>query len=108
MSAPGESRPSVGSDDFAFGPKAEVAINRRRPRREWLALLWQIFRCTGFPNQFFCDSWVVGFGGPTMAGKEFEVGRRAWTLAQAVLGSLGSQGAAADVSALRGGVDRAV
>src|SRR5262249_28723169 len=26
-----------------------------------LALLWQIFRGTGFPNHFFCDSWVVGF-----------------------------------------------
>src|SRR5258708_17661440 len=32
-----------------------------------LALLWQIFACTGFPNHFFCDSWVVGFlEGPTM------------------------------------------
>ncbi len=27
----------------------------------WLALLWQIFSMTGFPNQFFDDSWVVGF-----------------------------------------------
>ena len=26
-----------------------------------LALLWQIFSDVGFPNQFFCDSWVVGF-----------------------------------------------
>ena len=26
-----------------------------------LALLWQILSGTGFPNQFFCDSWVVGF-----------------------------------------------
>src|SRR5258705_1262823 len=26
-----------------------------------LALLWQILSSTGFPNQFFCDSWVVGF-----------------------------------------------
>src|SRR5437660_12041944 len=26
-----------------------------------LALLWQIFSGTGFPNHFFCDSWVVGF-----------------------------------------------
>jgi transposase len=25
-----------------------------------LALLWQIFEGAGFPNQFFCDSWVVG------------------------------------------------
>jgi hypothetical protein len=26
-----------------------------------LALLWQILGGAGFPNQFFCDSWVVGF-----------------------------------------------
>jgi hypothetical protein len=25
-----------------------------------LALLWQILSGAGFPNQFFCDSWVVG------------------------------------------------
>jgi hypothetical protein len=36
-----------------------------------LALLWQIFRGAGFPNQFFCDSWVVGFwrGRPWLAGR---------------------------------------
>jgi hypothetical protein len=35
-----------------------------------LALLWQILSGTGFPNQFFCDSWVVGFwrGRPWLAG----------------------------------------
>src|SRR5262245_55604505 len=26
-----------------------------------LTLLWQILNGLGFPNQFFCDSWVVGF-----------------------------------------------
>src|SRR5947207_8486057 len=26
-----------------------------------LALLWQNLSGTGFPNRFFCDSWVVGF-----------------------------------------------
>jgi hypothetical protein len=26
-----------------------------------LALLWQILSDAGFPNQFFCDSWGVGF-----------------------------------------------
>jgi hypothetical protein len=26
-----------------------------------LALLWQILSGRGFPNQYFCDSWVVGF-----------------------------------------------
>src|SRR5579872_2178778 len=35
-----------------------------------LALLWQIFSYPGFPNQFFCDSWVVGFwrSRPWLAG----------------------------------------
>ena len=32
-----------------------------RCRGQELALLWQIFGGAGFPNQFFCDSWVVGF-----------------------------------------------
>src|SRR5262249_15634473 len=45
---------------------------RRRDRRAVgvLALLWQILSGTGFPNQFFCDSWVVGFwrGRPWLAG----------------------------------------
>jgi hypothetical protein len=31
-----------------------------------LALLWQILSGMGFPNQFFNDSWLVGFRGPTM------------------------------------------
>src|SRR5262249_27519460 len=35
----------------------------KTPGSKWLALLWQILSGTGFPNQFFCDSWVVGFGG---------------------------------------------
>src|SRR5271157_916674 len=26
-----------------------------------LALLWHILSGMGFPNHFFCDSWVVGF-----------------------------------------------
>jgi transposase len=39
-----------------------------RPR---LALLWQILGGAGFPNQFFCDSWVVGFwrGRPWLRGR---------------------------------------
>src|SRR5436305_8923862 len=39
--------------------------------RRLLALLWQIYSGTGFPNQFFCDSWVVGFwrGRPWLAGR---------------------------------------
>src|SRR6516165_8505168 len=38
--------------------------------RPSLALLWQIFWGAGFPNHFFCDSWVVGFlEGPTMVSR---------------------------------------
>src|SRR5947208_13492885 len=37
-----------------------------------LALLWQILSGAGFPNQFFCDSWVVGF----WRGRPWLVGRR--------------------------------
>jgi hypothetical protein len=38
-----------------------------------LALLWQILSGTGFPNQFFNDSWVVGFlEGPTMVGRTLD------------------------------------
>src|SRR5216684_1785255 len=42
-----------------------------RPPPSVLALLWQILMGTGFPNQFFCDSWVVGFwrGRPWLAGR---------------------------------------
>src|SRR5262249_17740456 len=63
-----------------------------------LALLWQILSGTGFPNQFFCDSWVVGFGGADHGWKDVGLERRAWTLSQAVSGSVGSQGAATNVS----------
>ena len=71
-----------------------------------LALLWQIFSGAGFPNHFFCDSWVVGFwrGRPWLQDVGLE--RRAWTLSQAVSGSVGSQGAATNVSTLRVGADR--
>ena len=39
--------------------------------RTFLALLWQILSGVGFPNQFFNDSWVVGFwrGRPWLAGR---------------------------------------
>jgi hypothetical protein len=60
---------------------------------------------TGFPIQIFNDSWVVGFWRADHGGHEVEVGRGAWTLAQAIPGLFGSQGAAADVSALYLGID---
>src|SRR6266702_4860423 len=78
-----------------------------RPR--CLALLWQIkgAACAvGFPNRVFNDSWVVGFWRADHGRHDVGLGRRAWALAQAIPGSLGPQGAATDVSALRGGADR--
>src|SRR3984893_14170047 len=54
-----------------------------------LALLWQIFSGTGFPNQFFNDSWVVGFWRADHGRHNVELGRRASRMAPAVLGSPG-------------------
>ena len=56
------------------------ACGRRKNTQGGLALLWQIFSGTGFPNQFFCDLWVVGFwrGRPWLAGHRIgrdELGR---------------------------------
>src|SRR5208283_4526159 len=51
-----------------------------------LALLWQIFSGTGFPNQFFNDSWVVGFWRADHGRHNVELGRQASRMAQAVLG----------------------
>jgi hypothetical protein len=60
----------------------------------------------GFPNQFFNDSWVVGIWRAGHGGNKVGLGRRAWALARAVPGALGSQVTAANVSTLRGGADR--
>src|SRR5262249_40713618 len=46
------------------------------------------------------------FGGADHGWQDVELERRAWTLAQAVSGSVGTQGAAPDVSAPRIGADR--
>src|SRR5439155_17861286 len=51
-----------------------------------LALLWQVLSGAGFPNQFFCDSWVVGFWrGPDHGWQDVGLEEGAWTLSQAVL-----------------------
>ena len=60
---------------------------------------------TGFPNQFFCDSWVVGFWRADHEEHFIGLGGRSYTLVEAVPGPLRAQGAAADVPALRGRVD---
>src|SRR5262249_61648416 len=46
------------------------------------------------------------FGGADHGWQDIGLERRAWTLSQAVSGSVGSQGAATNVSALRVGADR--
>ena len=35
-----------------------------------------------FPNQFFCDTWVVGFWRADHGWQDIGLERRAWTLAQ--------------------------
>ena len=70
-----------------------------------LALLWQIFSGTGFPNHFFCDSWVVGFWRADHEEHIIGLGSRACAVVEAVSGPLRAQGAAAHVPALRDEVD---
>jgi hypothetical protein len=70
-----------------------------------LALLWQILSGTGFPNHFFCDSWVVGFWRADHEEHIIGLGSRACTVAKVVRGPVRAQGSAADVPALRDGVD---
>jgi hypothetical protein len=48
-------------DASRWGRLAMVFLSERLQGLDSLALLWQIFSGTGFPNQFFNDSWVVGF-----------------------------------------------
>src|SRR5262249_48153057 len=70
-------RPSCS--DLRNGPAWSLSDQSGHPSRQvpepelWvhdLTLLWQILRRAGFPNQFFSDSWVVGFwrGRPWLAG----------------------------------------
>src|SRR5262245_19186682 len=50
------------STDHDAEKAAEIALRQAMiVCRHGLALLWQILSSTGFPNHFFCDSWVVGF-----------------------------------------------
>jgi hypothetical protein len=51
-----------------------------------LALLWQILSGMGFPNQFFSDSWVVGFWRADHGWDGIGLDGGAWTLAEAVSG----------------------
>jgi hypothetical protein len=71
-----------------------------------LALLWQIFSVTGFPNQFFCDSWAVGFWRADHEEHIIGLGSRACPVVEGVSGPFGPQGAAADVPGLCIGTDR--
>jgi DDE superfamily endonuclease len=71
-----------------------------------LALLWQILSALGFPNQFLCDSWVVGFGGADHGRQGNGLESGTWAVPHAFCGAAESQGAAPHVSALRFGADR--
>src|SRR5262249_370815 len=72
-----------------------------------LALLWQIFRGHGLPKSLFlCLMGGRFFGGADHGSQNVGLERRAWPLAQAVSGSVGSQGTATNVPALRVGTDR--
>src|ERR1700732_1555278 len=64
--------------ESGLDPQAGVTVADGKPfvKAAFLALLWQIFRGSGFPNQFFCDSWAVGLwrGRPWRAGHR--IGRK--------------------------------
>jgi hypothetical protein len=44
-------------------PEVKAWLTALEEGLQSLALLWQILSGTGFINQFFCDSWAVGFWG---------------------------------------------
>src|SRR5262245_53129269 len=82
----GDFKPVVGHG-FSFSAEwgaVECQVRAVEPNKTlsytWgdhnLALLWQILSGAGFPNQFFCDSWVVGLwrGRSWVAGHR--IGRR--------------------------------
>jgi hypothetical protein len=53
-----------GAGDTAASVKGALEVGlwlEDRDERSRLALLWQILSSAGFPNQFFNDSWMVGF-----------------------------------------------
>src|SRR6476659_4104412 len=98
---PHSCKPRIASRAFVQSGFNELAsLTPAAPSRER-----DLTEPSRFPNQIFNDSWVVGFWRADHGGHEVEVGRRAWTLAQAIPGSFRSQGAAADVSALYLGID---
>src|SRR5208282_709498 len=77
--------------DLIAGQQIPFARIRICPR--YLALLWQIAKIIGvmgFPNHFFCDSWVVGFWRADHEEHPVGLGRRTCTLAQTFPGAFGS------------------
>ena len=77
----GPTRVEPELSDRALGSSARINIGETRGVvvgfiRDGLALLWQILSGTGFPNQFFNDSWVVGFGGADHGWQDAELERR--------------------------------
>jgi hypothetical protein len=63
-------------------------------------------RWVGFPNQFFCDSWVVGFCRADHGWHDIRLEGGTWTLSEGIFGSAGTEGAATNVSSLHVGADR--
>ena len=80
--------------------KAKVAV-----KDDVLALLWQIFSGRDSQISFSVNSWAVGFWRADHEEPIIGLGSRACPVVEAVLGALGPQGAAANVPALRDGVD---
>ena len=56
-------------------PTQTRGYNDRNFKSTALALLWQILSGMGFPNQFFNDSWVVGFWRADHGGHDAELER---------------------------------
>jgi len=97
--------PKISTERALIGPTSRADPAQKQLRR--LALLWQILSYAGFPNQFFCDSWAVGFWRADHEEHIIGLGSRACTVAEAVRGPVRAQGEAANVPALRGRADRA-
>src|ERR1700686_3461789 len=92
-------------DDHQSGALIQVAIIIREFMRTHPSTTLGDFEQYGFPNQFFCDSWVVGFWRADHEEHIIGLGSRACTVAEAVRGPVRAQGAAGGVPALRDGVD---
>src|SRR6516162_3120442 len=102
--ARGEAAKADAHGKLPFG-KTHAIVGETADGLPILTLLWQIFIGTGFPNHFFCDSWVVGFWRADHEEHIIGLGSRACAVVEAVSRPLRAQGAAAHVPGFRDGVD---